>query len=337
MKMGAHIANITIASMLLSGISLDAGDVLSGTNNETHNYSDAVVAGGTNNYAIGENAFIGGGAYNTVNYLYSTICGGSGNSVKIAQYSTIAGGRYNIINKSGFSFIGGGYGNGIDTHLSANTISGGYGNGIRGSSYASLISGGYGNAVIGSRYSVIAGGYGNQIQADKSFVFGTKAWLYGSGSVLFTDNKDILRQRSEEKTFIGIFENGYKLFTDSEGLKSVVLKHGDGSWNMRVGSSHIENIEDINGSELLETLSQVNIYKWNYSLQDDTIKHIGPSAESFNQAFNLNNNDMELINSIDTDGVALKAIQALYKKIQKLEEENTKLKIRLNVIESSMN
>ena len=66
---------------------------------------------------------------------------------------------------------------------------------------------------------------------------------------------------------------------------------------------------------------------------------MGPVAQDFSAAFGLGESDKH-INTIDADGVALGAIQGLYKLVQEkegristLEEHNRKLEARLAVLE----
>jgi len=59
-------------------------------------------------------------------------------------------------------------------------------------------------------------------------------------------------------------------------------------------------------------VAEVAILTWNYKTQDDSIRHIGPMAQDFRAAFGLGEDDKR-ITTIDADGVALAAIQALYK------------------------
>ena len=59
---------------------------------------------------------------------------------------------------------------------------------------------------------------------------------------------------------------------------------------------------------------------WNYKAQDDSIRHMGPMAQDFHAAFGLGVSD-KLIDTVDTDGVALAAIQGLHDLAQEREVE----------------
>nr|WP_320126365.1 tail fiber domain-containing protein [uncultured Shewanella sp.] len=84
-----------------------------------------------------------------------------------------------------------------------------------------------------------------------------------------------------------------------------------------------ENFQSINGIEILSAISKLAISKWNYKSQNASEQHIGPMAQDFYQLFGLGGNDDKHISAIDSAGVSLAAIQALYdlnlKKDQQIE------------------
>lgn len=93
-----------------------------------------------------------------------------------------------------------------------------------------------------------------------------------------------------------------------------------GAWTNSSSRAFKDNFEDLSNSEILSKLSQLNIQKWKYKGTDET--HIGPIAEEFKDLFNLGvKGDNEHIGTIDTSGIALKAIQALMEEIKLLKEK----------------
>jgi len=79
---------------------------------------------------------------------------------------------------------------------------------------------------------------------------------------------------------------------------------------------------------LLGKLAQIPVLTWNYKSQDPAIRHIGPTAQDFFAAFGVGE-DERRISTIDADGVALAAIQALHqlnlekdRQIERLTTEN---------------
>ena len=73
---------------------------------------------------------------------------------------------------------------------------------------------------------------------------------------------------------------------------------------------------------------RVPIERWSYKAQASSITHMGPTAQDFSRAFGLGE-DNHHITTVDTDGVALAAIQGLYR-------ENQSLRARLAKLERSV-
>ena len=62
-------------------------------------------------------------------------------------------------------------------------------------------------------------------------------------------------------------------------------------------------------------------------------KHIGPMAQDFHAAFQLDGADDKHISVVDEGGVALAAIQGLNQKLEEQRAENADLKARLEKLE----
>ena len=94
----------------------------------------------------------------------------------------------------------------------------------------------------------------------------------------------------------------------------------------------------VDGHSILERLAALPIATWNYKTQDDSVRHMGPMAQDFREAFGLGEDETH-ISTVDSEGVALAAIQALYQEKQQevnhLQEQLTKLEKRLVALESS--
>jgi Chaperone of endosialidase len=72
-----------------------------------------------------------------------------------------------------------------------------------------------------------------------------------------------------------------------------------------------ENFIAVDVHDVLEKLSWVHISKWNYKADSDDVRHIGPMAQDFAKAFCVGDSD-RAIHNVDSNGVALAAIQALH-------------------------
>jgi hypothetical protein len=72
------------------------------------------------------------------------------------------------------------------------------------------------------------------------------------------------------------------------------------------------NFSPVDGPALLEKLAAIPILQWNYKTQSPAIRHLGPMAQDFRAAFGLGD-DEKHISTLDESGVALAAIQELYR------------------------
>src|SRR5438876_2230919 len=71
------------------------------------------------------------------------------------------------------------------------------------------------------------------------------------------------------------------------------------------------NFSKINPRLILSRLASVPVQTWTYKSDANSVRHLGPTAQDFRAAFGLGDSD-RIINTVDADGVALAAIQALY-------------------------
>lgn len=107
-----------------------------------------------------------------------------------------------------------------------------------------------------------------------------------------------------------------------------------GTWTNSSSRDFKENFENIDDEELLDNVNKLSVTKWRYKGTDET--HIGPIAEEFKEIFNLGlKEDDKHISTLDAAGVALKAIQALYKKNKELQEQIDELRMLLKEAKSS--
>jgi hypothetical protein len=109
--------------------------------------------------------------------------------------------------------------------------------------------------------------------------------------------------------------------TDGSGKPTagVRVAAGGGSWSSISDRNLKENIRPIDTREILQKVAKLSINTWNYKAQDESIRHIGPTAQDFYSAFGVGE-DNRYISSIDADGVALAAIKALHEKTEKIDK-----------------
>ena len=103
----------------------------------------------------------------------------------------------------------------------------------------------------------------------------------------------------------------------------------NGTFEVTAGLSNPSSVvlkQDFRVVDKLEVLAKVaslSIQEWAYK-KDPGIRHLGPTAEEFRNAFALGQ-DAKTISTIDADGVALIAIQALKEEVDTLKEKNDSL------------
>jgi hypothetical protein len=94
-----------------------------------------------------------------------------------------------------------------------------------------------------------------------------------------------------------------------------------------------ENLSPVDSQDVLEKVVGLPVSEWNFKTDEDGIRHIGPMAQDFREAFGLGKDERH-ISSMDTSGVALAAIQALYQGLQEKELRVQKLETELSELET---
>jgi hypothetical protein len=256
-------------------------------------------------------ATISGGSMNTANHIYTTVGGGFGNLAgeslaagcpgTVAAYATVSGGSGNFACDT-YSFVGGGNTNAATGFKSfvgggANNLASGVG---------SMVVGGSSNVASGS-YSLAAGEYA-QATTNGSFVWGDFSSV---NPIKPTENNQFV-VRANGGVWFGTnnavaFPKGAFLATSTGAYLGT-----NGAWVNMSDRNVKENFIPVDGEVVLDRLASLPISRWNYIAETPDIHHIGPMAQDFRSAFGLGEDDKH-INTIDEGGVALAAIQALYK------------------------
>ncbi len=275
-------------------------------------------------------AFALPGLYTRPNSSSPNIIGGfSGNSVSdgVIGATISGGGQSGSINRvtDNYGTIGGGgwntAGDNTGTVISASsaTVSGGALNTASGS-YAT-IGGGLNNVASGA-YAVIGGGYFNVAAGNYSVVSGRKANNTSNhpGTFLFADSNDLFFNSAAANEFAVRASGGFRFRTKSDLTTGCNLPAGSGTFSCTSDRAVKENFSLVNSQEILERLATLRIQTWNYKSQNPSIRHIGPTAQDFYAAFGLGG-DEKNIALVDTDGVALAAIQGLYIMVQEQETQ----------------
>ena len=80
--------------------------------------------------------------------------------------------------------------------------------------------------------------------------------------------------------------------------------------------------------QILEKVAALPLITWQYKAEPG-VRHIGPVAEDFHRAFRVGENSRS-IGTVDADGVALAAVQGLYRQNEALKRQNRTLRSQLN-------
>ncbi|HEY7770005.1 tail fiber domain-containing protein [Longimicrobium sp.] len=145
--------------------------------------------------------------------------------------------------------------------------------------------------------------------------------------------------------------NGFRIYTSSNRSTGVTFQSGSAASNWNQSNAVIStstgaylhtngtwtNASDVNrkhlfaavsGEDVLGRLRAMPITSWSYRTENTDVRHIGPMAQDFRAAFGLGDDD-KVISTVDADGVALAAAQALearttaqQQRIEALEAQN---------------
>ncbi|MGA1129516.1 MAG: tail fiber domain-containing protein, partial [Chthoniobacterales bacterium] len=91
----------------------------------------------------------------------------------------------------------------------------------------------------------------------------------------------------------------------------------------------------VDATAVLAKVAAMPVMTWNYRTQDESIRHIGPTAQDFRAAFGLGEND-KTISTIDPSGVALAAIQGLVEELKLRDKTIEELKAKLDAVEQRL-
>jgi Chaperone of endosialidase len=267
------------------------------------------LAGGADNVVSNSYGFVGGGAFNTA----------SGDS------SVVGGGLANNASGDG-SFIGAGV---------SNLATGGL----------ASIAGGYSNSASAA-YATVPGGFQNVASGQSSFPAGTQAQALYGGEFVWADNSpNNFEPGSAAHGWTGAAaantfnarETGGVWFVT--GLNSgqpaswVFVNPGSGTWAGFSDRAAKENFRAIDAREILEKIEAMPIETWNYITEGRQVRHLGPVSQDFFAAFQPGPND-KTITHLDEGGVALAAIQGLYRVVREKDARIAALEQRLSEMET---
>jgi hypothetical protein len=253
----------------------------------------------------------------------ATIAGGGGEQAGINTPNTVGG---------NWGTVGGGFDN--SAALQA-TVAGGANNTASGQ--LATVGGGALNIASGE-LATVPGGNGNLAAGSFSFAAGSNARANNGGSFVWSDASSfgVIVGDTGANQFVARAAGGFTFYTASDLSTGATLASGSGSWSSLSDRNVKANFNAVDGQALLARLAALPISTWNYKAQPESIRHMGPTAQDFRAAFGLGEDESH-ISTVDAQGVALAAIQALYqitqekdRKIKQLTREVKELQARVS-------
>lgn len=137
----------------------------------------------------------------------------------------------------------------------------------------------------------------------------------------------------------GDLENPWSTSLDTEAEaweppSLAALPPGSTSWALLSDRHAKTEITAIDHREVLRKLTDLPVKEWQYN-HDGSRRYVGPMAQDFHEAFGLGHDDRHIA-TIDTDGVALAALQGLVQELQERKERSAAQASRLAALAAEL-
>ena len=155
---------------------------------------------------------------------------------------------------------------------------------------------------------------------------GTFIWSDGAPQA----SADTFRNTANNE-FAARATGGFRFRTNLGGTTGCNLPAGSGVFNCTSSRSTKENFMNVNGADVLSRLRNMPVSTWNYISEGKEVRHMGPMAEDFYQAFKLGTGNTS-IGVQDLAGVSIAAIQTLEQRTTELQQKSAEVEhLRLQV------
>lgn len=183
-----------------------------------------------------------------------------------------------------------------------------------------------------------------------SFVFGDRSsvdtiragvnhsanWRVSGGFRIFTSSNLSTGVTLQSGTTVSNWGQSNAVISTSTGA----YLHTNGTWTNASDVNRKHAFSVVSGEDVLLRLRALPIQTWSYRTESSEVRHMGSTAQDFRSTFGLGDDDT-VISTVDGDGVALAAAQALEARtsaqaaeIAGLRAENAELRARLDRLEA---
>lgn len=150
---------------------------------------------------------------------------------------------------------------------------------------------------------------------------GTFVWSDGSA----TASADTFRNTANNE-FAARATGGFRFRTNFAGTTGCNLPAGSGVFNCTSSRLTKENFQSVDGEEVLGQIRALPITTWNYITEGKEVRHIGPMAEDFAEAFHLGAGNTA-IGVQDLASVTLAAVKALEVRTAELQQKTEEVEV----------
>jgi hypothetical protein len=195
--------------------------------------------------------------------------------------------------------------------------------------------------VASGEYAMIPGGAANVASGDYSFAAGLFAQANNDGCFVWADSTANSVGCPAADRFVAQASGGVYFYTQSNLSTGAYLAASSGTWSSVSDRALKENLAPVDAEATLRAVAALPITTWNYIGEAAGVSHMGPMAQDFYAAFGLGDSERH-ITTIDADGVALAAIQALAAEnaaleaqVEALAQQNAEFEARLSALEAA--
>lgn len=150
---------------------------------------------------------------------------------------------------------------------------------------------------------------------------GTFVWSDGSAAA----SADTFRNTANNE-FAARATGGFRFRTNLAATTGCNLPAGSGVFNCTSSRKTKQNFATVDGEELLAKVRVLPVSTWNYTSEGAQVRHVGPMAEDFYQAFGLGVGETS-IGVQDLAGVSLAAVKALEERTADLQAKSAEVEV----------